>query len=132
LLKIRGDNYILFNLTIEYIAILDNRFKSYSRGYYDVVYFKRLFNWKEGMCKMRIFKEDVKDIGVWISFIIFLLSLGYIGSGGESLIALLYVGIWIIFAGIGLFQSASEYLEEYYWNKREYKNREQSREQGTI
>jgi len=81
---------------------------------------------------MHIYREDIKDIGVWISFIVFLFALGYIGTGGENLLALLYVGIWGGFAVKGLFESTSEYLEEYYWNKRESRNREEEQKQRTI
>ena len=74
---------------------------------------------------MKIYSQDVKDIGIWISFILFLFALGYIGSGSENLLIFLYAIIWGVGAIIGLFQSTSKFLKEYYCEKRrkrEYEN----------
>lgn len=39
---------------------------------------------------MAIHSQDVKDIAIWILSILYLFALGYIGSGGQSILIILF------------------------------------------
>jgi hypothetical protein len=72
----------------------------------------------EEMREMKIYRNDVEEIGIWLSMIIFFIALAYIANGGSNLLVLLFVIVYSILVIIGLKQSTSEFLEEYYYNKR--------------
>jgi len=67
---------------------------------------------------MRIYSQGVKDIALWIVFILYLFALAYIGDGGQSLLILLFVIAFSALVAVGILQSLSESLEEYYCEKR--------------
>jgi len=68
--------------------------------------------------------DDVKEMTLWIIFVLWLFALAYIGEGGQNLLINLFVVLFAIAVAIGLIQGVSESLEDYYWNKRETRKRQ--------
>jgi hypothetical protein len=67
---------------------------------------------------MKIYSQDVKDIGVWISFILFLFAVSYLAEGGSNLLVILFVIAFSALAIGGIMQSLSEYLKNIIPRKR--------------
>lgn len=70
------------------------------------------------------FSNDVEDMTIWTVFVLWLFALAYIGNGGQSLLINLFAVLFAIAVAIGLMQSVSEFLEDYYWRKREARKRQ--------
>ena len=68
---------------------------------------------------MNIYKKDVVEISLWVVFVMFLFAVSYVAEGGQSLLILLFVIAFGVLATVGITQSLSEFLEEYYCNKRD-------------
>jgi len=68
---------------------------------------------------MKIDKGDAKDVGVWVAFIMFLFAVSYLAEGGQNLFVLLFAIAFGLLAVKGIFQTLSEFLEEYYTKKRD-------------
>lgn len=84
---------------------------------------------------MKIYREDVKDIIMWIAFIAFLFGAAYLASGGSNIFIRFFTVTFGILAVIGFFQGTSEYLEDYYYKKhceRLRLSKEEKSEQGII
>lgn len=67
--------------------------------------------------KMQIYKEDVKDIALWIIMILFFFGIAYLANGGSNIIIFLFVMVYGIIAARGLWQFTVKYLEEYFAKK---------------
>lgn len=57
--------------------------------------------------------NEIDEIYVWIAFVLFLLSLGYLGSGGKSLLVLFFAIIFALVVAIGIGQTMSELFKSY-------------------
>ena len=77
-------------------------------------------------------KKNITNTVYVLMFLLYIFSIWYVESIELNKLLVVYFLGYTLYIVVSLFNHLSEYLEEYYWNKREYKNREQSREQGTI
>ena len=62
--------------------------------------------------------EDVKEIGLWLVFIIFLFAVSYVANGGQNLFVLLFVIVYGAVIVVGIIKSTCEFLEDYYSKKK--------------
>lgn len=62
--------------------------------------------------------NETSEIYVWIAFVLFLLALGYLGTGGKSLLVLSFVIIFAIVIAIGIGQTMNELFKSYNTKKK--------------
>ena len=54
---------------------------------------------------MKIFREDVSELSIWISCIAFIFAVGYVADGGSSLAVLLFAIGFGLLATLGILDS---------------------------
>ena len=57
--------------------------------------------------------NEIGEIYVWIAFVLFLLALGYLGSGGKCLLVLFFAIIFDLVVAIGIGQTMNELFKSY-------------------
>jgi len=57
--------------------------------------------------------NEIEEIYVWIAFVLYLFSLGYLGTGGQNMLVFLFVIIFTAIIIWGIWQAFSELLKNY-------------------
>jgi hypothetical protein len=80
----------------------------------------KMINWKN----VTDWWQDATDWFAGIVFVLYLLALGYIGTGGQNILIILFAIAVSVLVAVSIIQGTNKFLEEYYWNKRETRNSE--------
>lgn len=81
---------------------------------------------------MKLNKDSTTDLIAFLGFIMFMVAIAYLAEGRQSMPVFLFALVMGIFLLKNFLKITSKYLEEYYWNKREKRNREELSKQRTI
>jgi len=66
---------------------------------------------------MKIFRQDVEEIGIFIFFVIFLFSVSYIADGGSSLLAIIPIIVFGTLATTGILANMGDFIRDHYSKK---------------
>jgi len=67
---------------------------------------------------MKIFRQDVEEVGIFIFFVMFLFSVSYIADGGSSLLAIILIIVFGILAATGMLANIGDLIRDHYSKKR--------------